>query len=56
MVRYLITAVDQSDQRIECFTWTRDAASGIERAQTDALHFDRPDLHDFQAEKIHDRV
>lgn len=49
MISFKILATDASGQRVECFTWTRDAASGIERAEREAQDFGRSDLSDFRA-------
>ena len=51
--RITATASDYADgERMECFIWTRDAASGIERAKRDAQRFNMPHLRDFRAEPI----
>lgn len=38
-VRFVIKARKASGEVFECFRWTRDAASGIERAKADAKAF-----------------
>jgi hypothetical protein len=52
--RFQITAYNRDTKsRFYCFTWTRDAASGIERAKRDAVLFDLDGvLTDFRAEPV----
>lgn len=38
--RFRIMARKPDGSEFECFTWTRDEASGIRRAYSDALAFD----------------
>lgn len=49
---FKILATDANGDTFECFTWCRDAASGIERAKRDARDFNQTDLRDFRAEPI----
>lgn len=53
-VRFTIVATEiATGERFECFTWTRDAASGIERAKRDAVKFGMADkLTDYRAEPV----
>jgi hypothetical protein len=44
-----IVATDANGERFHCFTWTRDAASGIARAEREAKEFGREELRDFAA-------
>lgn len=39
MNKFKILASDANGQQVECFIWTRDAASGIERAEREAQKF-----------------
>jgi hypothetical protein len=50
--RFRIFATAKDGAEFFCFSWCRDAASGIERAKADAIKFDRADLHDFRAVSI----
>lgn len=38
-VRFVIKARKVSGEVFECFHWTRDAVSGVERAKSDAAKF-----------------
>lgn len=38
-VRFVIKARKVSGEVFECFHWTRDAVSGVERAKSDAVKF-----------------
>ena len=38
-VRFVIKARKVSGEVFECFHWTRDAVSGVERAKRDAVKF-----------------
>ena len=38
-VRFVIKARKVSGEAFECFRWTRDAVSGVERAKRDAVKF-----------------
>jgi len=38
-VRFVIKARKVSGEVFECFRWTRDAVSGVERAKRDAVKF-----------------
>lgn len=50
--RFRIFAIDAStDEEFECFTWTRDEASGIARAHADAQRFGMT-IHSVRAEAI----
>lgn len=53
-VRFIIVATAiTTGERFECFAWTRDAASGIERAKRDAVKFGMADkLTDYKAEPV----
>jgi hypothetical protein len=51
---FQIFATDGFGKGFFCFTWCRDAASGIARAKADAIHFGRTDLRDFRAVPITD--
>lgn len=53
-VRFAIIATEiATGERFECFTWTRDAVSGIERAKRDAVKFGMADkLTDYRAEPV----
>lgn len=50
--RFRIFAIDAiTGEEFECFTWTRDEASGIARAYVDAQHFGIT-IHSVRAEAI----
>jgi hypothetical protein len=53
--KFTIVATDKSTgDRFVCFTWTRDAESGIARAKSDAVKFAMADaLENFRAEVIY---
>jgi len=50
-VRFVIKARKVSGEVFECFHWTRDAVSGIERAKRDAIKFG-VDVIDVWAEAV----
>lgn len=52
--RFNIVATEiETGERFHCFTWCRDALSGIERAKRDAVRFDMADkLTNYRAEPI----
>lgn len=52
--RFRILATDKTTgEAFLCFTWTRDAQSGIERAKREAVRFKMADnLTDYRAEPI----
>jgi len=48
---YIVATEIATGERFECFTWTRDAESGIARAKSDAVKFGMADkLTDYRAE------
>jgi hypothetical protein len=53
-VRFVIVATEiATGERFECFHWTRDAASGVERAKRDAVRFGMAaKLADYRAEPV----
>ena len=53
---FQIFATDGFGKGFFCFTWCRDAASGIARAKADAIYFGRTDLRDFRAIPITDEA
>lgn len=52
LARFTIIASRPDGSRFECFRWTRDAASGIARAQREAKGMGLDHLSDFRAEPI----
>lgn len=50
-VRFVIKARKVSGEVFECFHWTRDGASGIERAKRDAVKFG-VEIADVWAEEV----
>ncbi len=50
-VRFVIKARKVSGEVFECFRWTRDAVSGVERAKRDAVKFG-VEIADVWAEEV----
>jgi len=51
---HIVATLVDTGERFFCFTWCRDEASGLARAQALAVRFDMIDaLCDFRAEPIH---
>ena len=49
----IVATVRDTGERYECFTWTRDAQSGIARAELEARLFGMADkLRNFRAEPV----